>query len=51
MKIGRWLMLVIGATAGSLFAVWWIRNRGVPMLPSGMTLDEGGETTDWIKLD
>jgi hypothetical protein len=50
MKIGRWLTVIIGAAVGSLFAVWWVRNRGVPMLASGMT-QESSETSDWLTLN
>jgi hypothetical protein len=53
MKIGRWLTVIIGATLGSLFAVWWIRNRGLPALPSGLTARDGmdsGESSDWLTL-
>jgi len=50
MKIGRWLTVIIGAAVGSLFAVWWVRNRGVAMLPSGIQ-QESGDTTDWLTLN
>jgi hypothetical protein len=54
MKIGRWLTVIIGAIAGSLFAVWWIRNRGLPALPSGLTVRDdvsSGESSDWLTLN
>jgi hypothetical protein len=47
MKFGRWLIVIIGATLGSLVAVWWIRNRGLPMLPDASS---EGDMTEWIEL-
>jgi hypothetical protein len=54
MKFGRWLTVIIGATVGSLFTVWWIRNRGLPALPSGLTVRDGvgsSESSDWLTLN
>jgi|GEM_PF-6421026 len=46
MKIGRWLMVVIGAALGSVVAAWWIRNRTL-MLPDASS---EGDATEWIEL-
>ena len=42
MKLDRLLMAIIGATLGSLVAVWWVRKNGFPALPARVREVQGG---------
>lgn len=47
MKIERMLVAIIGATLGSLVAIWWVRTYGVPALPASSEAEPLAE----IQLD